>query len=73
MLNRSKVMTQTKGISWSSRLAVGHGDDNLNPYNICSSEKLLTLERRGYSPPRAVMPEGEEEEIYIYLLVSWLQ
>jgi hypothetical protein len=30
------------------------------------------LERRGYSPPRAGMPEGEEEEIYIYLLVSWL-
>jgi hypothetical protein len=72
MLNRSKVMTQTKGTSWSSRMGVGHGNDNLNPQNICSSEKFLTLERRGYSPPRAVMPKGEKEEIYIYLLVSWL-
>jgi len=42
--DQSKVITETKRISWSSRLGVGRGAYTPNPYKICSVEKLLKLE-----------------------------
>jgi hypothetical protein len=57
---RDILVLQAGGWSWGY---------NSTPENTCSIEKLLLLERRGYGPPRAVMPD-EEEEMYIYLLVS---
>jgi hypothetical protein len=54
--NKTDILVlQTGGWSWGY---------NPTPEYTRSVEKLLSLERRGYGPPRAVTPE-EEEEIYI--------
>jgi len=73
--NTASHAKQVKGDNPDKRdilvLQIGGWSWGYNPTseNTRSVEKLLSLERRGYGPPRAVMPE-EEEEIYIYLSVS---
>jgi hypothetical protein len=42
--DQSKVITETKRISWSSRFGVGRGACTPSPNKISSVEKLLKLE-----------------------------
>ena len=52
---RDNLVLQIRGWSWGY---------NPFPENTCSVEMLLSLERKGYGPPRAVMPE-EEKNLYL--------